>query len=74
MRHHVRRRPTIAPSRCSACPPPDAIEVNNLDFARISSAGRTAERWGGLDMFSLLTQLGAIPAPTEYDYAHANLS
>lgn len=40
------------------------IEVDNVDFARISSAGRADERWGGLNMFSLLTQLGAIPAPS----------
>jgi hypothetical protein len=36
--------------------------VEAIDLGRIAD-GQARERWGGLNMFSLLTQLGAIPAP-----------
>jgi len=38
------------------------ISVEAVDIGRIEG-GQAQERWGGLNMFSLLTQLGVIPAP-----------
>jgi predicted ester cyclase len=38
------------------------IRVPAVDIARLSG-GLIAERWGGLDTFSLLQQLGVIGAP-----------
>jgi steroid delta-isomerase-like uncharacterized protein len=38
------------------------IEVSAVDLVRMQD-GRAAERWGGLDMYSLLVQLGVIPQP-----------
>ncbi len=38
------------------------ISVGAVDMGRIED-GRAKERWGGLDMYSMLTQLGVIPAP-----------
>jgi len=38
------------------------ITVKAVDMGRIEG-GQAKERWGGLDMYSLLTQLGVIPAP-----------
>ena len=38
------------------------VTVEAVDLGRIAN-GQAKERWGGLNMFSLLTQLGAIPAP-----------
>jgi len=38
------------------------ISVEAVDMGRIQN-GQAQERWGGLDMYSLLTQLGVIPAP-----------
>jgi predicted ester cyclase len=38
------------------------ISVEAVDIGRIEN-GRAKERWGGLDMYSMLTQLGVIPAP-----------
>jgi predicted ester cyclase len=38
------------------------VMVSAVDIGRTVD-GRAAERWGGLDMFSLLVQLGVIPAP-----------
>ncbi len=38
------------------------IEVEAVDIGRIEG-GQAKERWGGLNMFSMLTQLGVIPAP-----------
>jgi steroid delta-isomerase-like uncharacterized protein len=38
------------------------IRVPGVDLARLSG-GLIAERWGGLDTFSLLKQLGVIGAP-----------
>jgi predicted ester cyclase len=38
------------------------ISVGAVDIGRIEN-GQAQERWGGLDMYSLLTQLGVIPAP-----------
>jgi steroid delta-isomerase-like uncharacterized protein len=38
------------------------ISVEAVDIGRIEN-GQAKERWGGLNMYSLLTQLGAIPAP-----------
>ena len=40
------------------------ISVEAVDIGRIEN-GQAKERWGGLDMYSLLTQLGAIPAPQQ---------
>jgi len=37
------------------------ISVEAVDMGRIQN-GQAQERWGGLDMYSLLTQLGVIPA------------
>ena len=39
-----------------------AISVSAIDIVRMHH-GRAVERWGGLDMFSLLVQLGVIPQP-----------
>lgn len=39
------------------------IRVPAVDIGRLSS-GLIAERWGGLDTFALLKQLGVIGAPT----------
>ena len=38
------------------------IRVPAVDMARLSG-GLIAERWGGLDTFSLLQQLGVVGAP-----------
>jgi predicted ester cyclase len=38
------------------------ISVEAVDIGRIEN-GQAQERWGGLNMYALLTQLGAIPAP-----------
>jgi predicted ester cyclase len=38
------------------------ISVEAVDIGRIAD-GQAQERWGGLNMYSLLTQLGVIPAP-----------
>jgi len=38
------------------------ISVEAVDIGRVAD-GQAQERWGGLNMYSLLTQLGAIPAP-----------
>jgi predicted ester cyclase len=38
------------------------ITVEAVDIGRIG-AGQAQERWGGLNMYSMLTQLGVIPAP-----------
>jgi steroid delta-isomerase-like uncharacterized protein len=38
------------------------ISVEAVDIGRIEN-GQAKERWGGLNMYSLLTQLGVIPAP-----------
>ena len=38
------------------------ISVEAVDIGRIAN-GQAQERWGGLNMYSMLTQLGAIPAP-----------
>jgi predicted ester cyclase len=38
------------------------ISVEAIDLGRIAN-GQAQERWGGLNMYSLLTQLGVIPAP-----------
>lgn len=38
------------------------IEVLGVDMAQFRN-GRAVERWGGLDMFSLLHQLGVVQAP-----------
>jgi steroid delta-isomerase-like uncharacterized protein len=38
------------------------ISVQAVDIGRIQN-GQAKERWGGLDMHTLLTQLGVIPAP-----------
>lgn len=37
------------------------ISVGAVDIARFQD-GKAIERWGGLDMHALLTQIGAIPA------------
>jgi hypothetical protein len=36
-----------------------------VDIARLSPNGRASERWGGLDMYALLQQLGLLGAPSE---------
>jgi predicted ester cyclase len=33
-----------------------------VDVVRLGEDGRVTERWGGLDRFALLTQLGVLPA------------
>jgi steroid delta-isomerase-like uncharacterized protein len=38
------------------------ISVEAVDIGRVHD-GQAAERWGGLNMYALLTQLGVIPAP-----------
>jgi len=38
------------------------ISVEAVDIGRIAN-GQAQERWGGLNMYALLTQLGVIPAP-----------
>jgi len=38
------------------------ISVEAVDIGRIEN-GMAKERWGGLNMYSMLTQLGVIPAP-----------
>ena len=38
------------------------VSVEAIDIGRVAD-GQAQERWGGLNMFSLLTQLGVIPAP-----------
>jgi len=38
------------------------VSVEAVDIGRVEN-GQAKERWGGLNMFSLLTQLGVIPAP-----------
>jgi predicted ester cyclase len=38
------------------------ISVEAVDIGRIEN-GQAKERWGGLKMYSMLSQLGVIPAP-----------
>ena len=38
------------------------ISVEAVDIGRVHD-GQAAERWGGLNMYALMTQLGVIPAP-----------
>jgi steroid delta-isomerase-like uncharacterized protein len=38
------------------------ISVEAVDIGRIEN-GQAKERWGGLNMYAMLTQLGVIPAP-----------
>jgi len=38
------------------------ISVEAVDIGRVEN-GRAKERWGGLNMYSMLTQLGVVPAP-----------
>jgi steroid delta-isomerase-like uncharacterized protein len=38
------------------------ISVEAVDIGRVEN-GRAKERWGGLNMYAMLTQLGVIPAP-----------
>ena len=38
------------------------ISVEAVDIGRIEN-GQAIERWGGLGMYSMLAQLGVIPAP-----------
>ena len=38
------------------------ISVQAVDIGRIEN-DQAKDRWGGLDMYALLTQLGVIPAP-----------
>jgi predicted ester cyclase len=38
------------------------ISVEAVDIGRIEN-GQARDRWGGLNMYSMLTQLGVIPAP-----------
>jgi predicted ester cyclase len=38
------------------------ISVESVDLGRIEN-GQAQERWGGLNMYALPTQLGVIPAP-----------
>jgi steroid delta-isomerase-like uncharacterized protein len=40
------------------------ISVEAVDIGRIEN-GQAKERWGGLNMYSMLTQLGIIPAPQQ---------
>jgi hypothetical protein len=40
------------------------ISVEAVDIGRIGD-GVAKERWGGLNMYSLLAQLGVIPAPQQ---------
>ena len=39
------------------------ISVEAVDIGRVEN-GQAKERWGGLNMYSMLTQLGVIPAPS----------
>ena len=39
-----------------------SISVEAVDLGRIEN-GQAKDRWGGLNMYSMLTQLGVIPAP-----------
>lgn len=39
------------------------IQVNGTEIVRFADDGTMAERWGTDDMFSLLIQIGAVPAP-----------
>ena len=39
-----------------------AVEVIGVDITHIRD-GQAVERWGGIDIFGLLHQLGAIPSP-----------
>ena len=41
-----------------------SVEILAVDMAHFRG-GRAVERWGGLDMFSLMQQLGVIPAPAQ---------
>jgi steroid delta-isomerase-like uncharacterized protein len=38
------------------------VSVEAVDIGRIEN-GQAKERWGGLNLYSMLTQLGVIPAP-----------
>ena len=38
------------------------ISVEAVDIGRLEN-GQAKERWGGLNLYSILTQLGVIPAP-----------
>jgi hypothetical protein len=38
------------------------ISVEAVDIGRIENS-QAKERWGGLNLYSMLTQLGVIPAP-----------
>jgi len=38
------------------------ISVEAVDIGRVEN-GQAKERWGGMNMYSLLVQLGVIPAP-----------
>jgi predicted ester cyclase len=38
------------------------ISVEAVDIGRVAD-GQAQERWGGLNMYSMLSQLGVIPAP-----------
>jgi len=38
------------------------ISIGAVDIGRVGD-GQAQERWGGLDMYALLTQLGVVPAP-----------
>jgi predicted ester cyclase len=38
------------------------VRVMAVDMGRVQG-GQAQERWGGLDMYSLLAQLGAVPGP-----------
>ncbi len=39
-----------------------SVEVKMIDIMGFDEAGRMSEHWGVLDMFSMMQQLGAIPA------------
>ena len=39
-----------------------SISVEAVDIGRVEN-GQAKERWGGMNMYSLLVQLGVIPAP-----------
>jgi predicted ester cyclase len=47
-----------------------SVRVVAVDMARLSPGGRAAERWGGLDMYALLQQLGVIPSPGGHASSH----
>jgi predicted ester cyclase len=42
-----------------------SVRLVAVDMARLSPNGRASERWGGLDMYALLQQLGLLGAPSE---------